>query len=351
MSYQRDSKSIKKEDLSVIADFISFEVKRLSELIPKALTFKIKDRLFDYENNLMGLAAILMTEKYNVTDKLVGEMKLLVLLVAHERVPGTAIDKMFDFEKIEKTDIMNVLDIVRPLKEEYQRGLIYQGLLAYVDKIDKFTEEAKGELTKFFCDEFESYLKKVKLTEDEINNLEIAADVCKYFANDKLLDLLEKILSFNHACIRYYAIDTLIKFKRPIRNDIIAYMAKDLEYADLTHGLLAKNNLLNLFPGEYNNPEYLAKSNMVRWLVYPTELGKPPDDIELLGVVKSHGEDYYVFKYKSDSDNLDDESKNVWLIGWASNDGGTFSHFTKLSEAEQKNPKKTLKYIKKKIIG
>jgi len=350
-NYQRDRKFIKKEDLPAIVDFVFFEIKRLLNLIPKASTFKIKDELFSYEDKIMGLVTILMTEKYSVSNDLVNEIKALVLLVSHESVPRTAIDKMFDFEKIEKIDIMNVLEVVRGISDEYQRGLIYQGLLEHKDKISKFTKEAKEEIAKFFCEEFENYLKSASLAEEEVDNLEIAADVCKYFADDKLLDLLEKILVYNHACIRFYAIDTLIKSKRPIKKEIIADMAKDLEYADLTHGLLMQNGLISLFPSEYNNPEYLAKSNMVRWLVYPTELGKMPNIIEFIGVVRSSGEDYYVFKYKSNSDNLEDELKNIWLIGWASNDGGTFSHFTKLSEVEHKNPKKTLKLIKKKLIG
>lgn len=107
--------------------------------------------------------------------------------------------------------------------------------------------------------------------------------------------------------------------------------------------------MITLFPKKYASPEYLAKSDMVHWLCYPTELGKAPDEIELFGTVEVKKQPYYVFKYKSDSDNLSDELKNRWLVGWSSDDGGTFSHFTPLDECEKKTPEKTLKYIKKSL--
>jgi hypothetical protein len=46
---------------------------------------------------------------------------------------------------------------------------------------------------------------------------------------------------------------------------------------------------------------------LVHWLFYPTELGKIPDMVELLGEVKVKGETDFIFKYRSDSDNLDDD--------------------------------------------
>ena len=113
----------------------------------------------------------------------------------------------------------------------------------------------------------------------------------------------------------------------------------------------------NTFDFKYKNedgqeirlPEYLAKSNLVHWLTYPTELGGEPDAIEYLGKVKKK-DVYYVFRYRSVSDTLSDELKGKWLIGWSSNDGGTFSNFDRYDDFVQKTPEKTLKYIKKKLL-
>ena len=60
---------------------------------------------------------------------------------------------------------------------------------------------------------------------------------------------------------------------------------------------------------------------------------------------------FYVFRFSSDSDTLDEEKKNKWLIGWSSNEGGTFSNFDDFAPFENEPPERALKLIKKKIIG
>ena len=101
---------------------------------------------------------------------------------------------------------------------------------------------------------------------------------------------------------------------------------------------------------ELRDPIYLAKSDLVQWLAYPTELGKCPDEIEFLGQTKKKGEIYHIFRFKSDSENLDEESQNVWLVGWAGNEGGTFSHFDLYKDYDKGTVEKTVKYIRKKIL-
>ena len=59
---------------------------------------------------------------------------------------------------------------------------------------------------------------------------------------------------------------------------------------------------------------------------------------------------YHVFKFMSDSDNLGDDLKNKWLIGWSSVEGGTFSNFDEYALFEKASVKKTLKNIKKKFL-
>ena len=57
-----------------------------------------------------------------------------------------------------------------------------------------------------------------------------------------------------------------------------------------------------------------------------------------------------MFKFRSDSDTLDESCKNQWLIGWSSEDGGTFSNFDLYSGFEQETVEKTLRNIKKKLL-
>ena len=140
-----------------------------------------------------------------------------------------------------------------------------------------------------------------------------------------------------------------MKAGRQIPDETISVLAKDLEYARLTYALLRRHKQDDRFPSEYASDEYLAKSDMIRWLVYPTELGEMPEAIEYLGKVKKK-EVYFIFRFKSHSNTLDAVSQGEWLIGWASPEGGTFSNFDLYKNFEQKTVEKTLKYIKRKLL-
>ena len=150
--------------------------------------------------------------------------------------------------------------------------------------------------------------------------------------------------------INYFAARTLLGEGKEVPAEIILQLANDLVYADNTYSMLSALGKEALFPKELANVEYLAKSNMVNWLVYPTELGKEPDDIEYLGNVEVKKEIYHIFRFRSDSDNLPENNKNVWLIGWSNGEGGTFSNFNLYSEYEKSTVEKTLKNIKKKLL-
>lgn len=352
----KKGKPLSNDDSTAINNFIFPEMERLIALIPKTKDYKVIDQIYDYEDKLLGLAMLLKDKKYTISNSNIMTIKTLIETVAKTQVLEAAIDglfkddEVFKTDKIEKKNVEHVLSVIKSFTDEYQRGKLYSGLLHHKEKLNKLSGEAKNRFTEYFVEELERYLnKRNSLTNDELNNLEIAADVCKYFINAKLINLLKEILQLKHNNIRYYAIETLLINKEKVEPEIIAQMAQDLIYADLTYGLLSRHNQTQLFPKEFANSEYLAKSDMVHWLTYPTELNKIPDEIEFLGKVAVKKADYYIFKYKTDSVNLEDELHNVWLIGWASDNGGTFSNFDKLSMFEQKNLEKTLKFIEKHI--
>jgi len=187
------------------------------------------------------------------------------------------------------------------------------------------------------------------ISEDTVNYLELACDICKHFISDSTAPILYKIFELGKNNISFYAVETLITAKKSVPNEVIYALAGDIEYAELTYSVLKSHKLLHLFPAEFSNEEYLAKSNLTRWLLYPTELGKLPDKIEYLGKVKKK-EVFHILRFTSDSDNLEDALKGKWLIGWASEDGGTFSNFDLYENFEQKTLDKTLKFIKKKLL-
>ncbi len=242
------------------------------------------------------------------------------------------------------------MSIAKPIKDDYQRGMLFQGLLEHKDKIKNMSADAKSAIAEFTESELERLLSEKDLSDDAVNIIEFAADVSKYFITGKILDMLEKAMSVVDNQIRYFILETLLDNNRQVSADVIKEIAGDLSYANLLKNVLVKYGKTNLFPKEYDTPEYLAKSDLVHWLCYPTELNQKPDEIELLGKATVKKEDYFIFKYKSDSDNLTDELQNVWLIGWSGSQGSTFSEFDKLSDFEKKTPEKTVKYITKKLL-
>jgi hypothetical protein len=199
----------------------------------------------------------------------------------------------------------------------------------------------------------ERWTKTNSFDEEAVNVLELASDVCKFFADEKMVEMLYKIIKLGYGNVSYYAVESLLYLKKDVSKEDILSLAKNREYAALTYELLKKYGKLALFPLEYSKNEYLAQSDLIHWLTYPTELGKIPDEIEYMGKITYlfRKDIYYVFKYRSDSDTLSDDLKNEWLIGWSSDTGGTFSNFDKLSSVDQGSVQKTLKFIKKNIIG
>ncbi len=337
------------EEKISIKDFALKEMQKLIEVIPSAKNYREKDKMFFYEDSVLMIFT-LMGDHNSLTDEQADVLQKLIATVSKERVLENSVDKMFELAKIEKADAEAVLSIAKPIKDDYQRGMLFQGLLEHKDKIKNMSADAKSAIAEFTESELERLLSEKDLSDDAVNIIEFAADVSKYFITGKILDMLEKAMSVVENQVKYFILETLLDNNRQVSADAIKEIAGDLSYANLLKNVLVKYGKVNLFPKEYDTPEYLAKSDLVHWLCYPTELNQKPDEIELLGKATVKKEDYFIFKYKSDSDNLTDELQNVWLIGWSGSQGSTFSEFDKLSDFVKKTPEKTVKYITKKLL-
>lgn len=101
----------------------------------------------------------------------------------------------------------------------------------------------------------------------------------------------------------------------------------------------------DLFPNDFMNQRSLAEATMVEWLLFPTELGRAPDEMRQLQVMPIETEDgladLYVFAFRTHPPHW--LSEKDWVVGVAGpflvNDqptfqslGGTFSRFESLSE-------------------
>jgi hypothetical protein len=336
------------ETQSEISDFIFGEIERLLVLIPCAQTYKEKDFLFEYEDCLLGAIMACYSSSADVPQDKLSKANLLISMVEKERFLEVMVDDIFTKHNHDPENIKYLISMTGLAKEEYHKGKLYQGLLHYQRDIWHLPSESRDILGAHIASEMNRYLENPLSAETE-SNLELICDVCRYFRKELFVDALNKSLWIGNQHIRFYAVATLLTFGCEAPMSIIESLAGDMEYANLTYLLLKQYHLEKFFPAECSTPEYLAQSDLVRWLNYPTELGKSPDEIEYLGKVRK-GEKFYIFRFRSDSENLSPDVRGQWLIGWSGSKGGTFSTFDLYSDYKQLTNDKTVKYIKKKLL-
>lgn len=347
-SFQDKKVKITSEDKKELSTFAFEEIRSLIKLIPTLQTYKEKDEVFNYEDNLLGIVMFCHSSPAEIDEANLNDIKALVEIVNKERFVENAIDDIFKNGQNDKERVERLFASVIPLKDEFQKGQVYQGLVCYQDEINKLPADSKALFTEYISSELKRYLN-ASLDDTIVNNLEFACDVAKYFIDDTIISLLNEILKLNKSNLNFYAISTLLSVDQAIPTETVLSLANDVVYADMTYSLLKQHGLTSLFPAELSTPEYLAKSDLVHWLTYPTELGKEPDEIEYLGKVKKK-EEYHIFRFISDSDTLGADLKGKWLIGWSNDEGGTFSNFDLYSDFEKKTVEKTLKNIKKRLL-
>lgn len=347
------SKRIKLTDSNkaLISDFIISEMKSIGSLVAEAKTYKEKSLIFMYTDKLFALIMTVHQNPAEISLKNMEIIKNTSQLMEKEMHIEKSIDDIFSQKIVSIVDVKNLLKTLSESTDEYEKGLLYAGLLHYRENLPHLLESSKEELSSYIAAEMVRYINlRGALSKDAEDALEHACDICKYFINDSIKASLREVMTLGKNNLSFYSVSSLLAANEEIPQDIINTLAGDLIYADNLYGLLHQHNKTERFPTELANEEYLAKSDLVHWLTYPTELGKAPDEIEYIGKTDVKKESFYIFKFKSDSDTLSEEQKSKWLIGWSSNEGGTFSNFDEYEKFDKGTPEKTVKYIKKKLL-
>ena len=341
-------------DRKALEEYVSDRIDHFLKAIPAAESYREKDQLMACEDQVLGIVMLLYPQRGEAPGELLAKIQLLVKLVEQERHLESEVDRIFEqTAPIEVKDIAHLCYIAKNCTDEYQRGRLYAGLVHYGMKVAQLSPEAGKPLADFLAAELTRYLATEERTQDQEDNLELMADVVRYFMNDSLAALTCRLTALERHSIVYYAVDSLLLKGRAIPAGVIDTLARDLEFADMTYKSLTRQGKASLFPADCADEIYLAKSDLVHWLTYPTELGRQPDEIEYLGTVRKlfRKDPYHVFRFRSGSDTLGNDVKNQWLIGWSNPNGGTFSNFDRYADYEKDTQKATLKNIKKKLIG
>ncbi len=339
-------------DRDTLATFVMSEMSTLAPLLEEAETYREKDGLIHYAHSLLNLVVMCYGTPGDIPDVYMADIRGLGEAIDREQFVENAVNEAFSNGVPAVADIDRILCVVSPLKDEYRKGKLYQGILHFRSTAERLPADAKARLASYAAAELERYLALESFDADVHDALELLCDAAAVFMSEELVAPLMAAMARGDNAIKYYAAATLLGAGKPVSDDAIATLAADMEYASLCYAALSDAGQASRFPAALATPEYLAESDMVHWLLYPTELGRAPDAIEHLGVVKKHfgKEIYHIFRFKSDSDNLSEELKGQWLVGWSGGDGGTFSNFDRYDELDQGTPEKTLKYIKRKLL-
>ena len=186
-----------------------------------------------------------------------------------------------------------------------------------------------------------NYIKKSNydVSDTAANTAGILLDVAGHFATDGTLACAEDMLMTKNNSVKLFAAINLLTNQKDVDEAVFEEIASELGMAHRLLRLLERNGCADKYPSKYADQEWIAKSDLAFWLAYPTELGKNPDEMEKMGVISRDGYDYYVFKFRSDTEKFKDKG---WMIGLSggyevgkfteATSGYTFSKFDTLTD-------------------
>ena len=342
---------IKKEDKEKLGEFALGELETLIDDIRGAESYKEKVALIRYEDTVIGFLILCYKYPQNVPEEKQSALRELAMLVDNERKLENGVTDLFAKKEITSEDVLDLLETLTSIKDEYHRGAFYAGFLHYSSSLNKLSGSPKDIVSRFLEAELDRYIaKKDSLTEDEECNLEYIVDLASHFLTDRITEQLAEVLSFASKEVGLVTVKTLALTDSPIPSERIESLAKDVSCAAVLYFSLKKANKLELIPEEYRNEEYIAKSDMTRWIEYPAQLGQSPEDLECIGSAKVKKNTFYVFRFRSQSESLDESLRGKWLICCTSLELGIFSPFADYEKYQKKTPEKTFKNIVNKLI-
>jgi hypothetical protein len=176
------------------------------------------------------------------------------------------------------------------------------------------------------------------------NEAELLLDLAALAQPEAVAPALQRALKLEDRRLRYFAAMALLKNGGVVDRRLVEDIAADDDIRnDVYRGLVATGHEA-LFPPALRTQEAFARSELVHWLTYPTELGCVPDEIRLLKKVAIGEHDAFVFAFRVRKPHA--AHMRGWLAGVAgpylrrdepttTSEGGTFSDFVK---ADSKPP-------------
>jgi hypothetical protein len=154
---------------------------------------------------------------------------------------------------------------------------------------------------------------------------------------------LREALEYKDPRLKHFALVSLLRLGKPVDKMHVEDVACHAEMRNRLFVTLKQFGKSSLFPDQFRTQKSFAEADMVNWLIYPTELNRVPDEIELMKVVTVDTGlaggvyDYYLFRFRTKEPHW--AAKDGWMAGvsgpYLSKDqpttealGDTFSTFT-----------------------
>jgi hypothetical protein len=110
-------------------------------------------------------------------------------------------------------------------------------------------------------------------------------DLLGHFPARSVASGLREALEYRDPRLQCFGIVSLLRLGETVD---VNYIAKVAGHAEMRNGLneeLHRRGQLARYPEEYRTQATFAESDLVHWFAYLTELGRVPDEIELMKVV------------------------------------------------------------------
>jgi hypothetical protein len=216
-------------------------------------------------------------------------------------------------------------------------------LAPFTDQVLKFNSDLAAKLGPAQKDQGVAWMWEESYQESR-DNAALLLDLLGHFSGNLVEEQLRNALEYKDPRLKHFALISLIRLGNPVDKKDVEDVARYAEMRNWLYNEFKRLGKSSLFPKEFQTQKSFAEADMVNWLVYPTELGRVPDEIELMKVVAVDTGlpdgvyDYYLFRFRTREPHW--AAKDGWIAGvsgpYLRKDqpttkslGDTFSTFTK----------------------
>lgn len=310
--------------------------------------FSDKINLFD-----MGKLPYIIDELYKTNDKL----KFMLCCMLLE----STCDKLDFITNLEKYPLFVakfevLVNTLTTVYEHVDNGIANCVSLIIINndpKFNYFDDDMKDRIinaTKRKLKDILNYLKKQNINSLVYEDLEVIVDMSCYLNDKEISNIIDEI---DHLGKNENADIFIMKYKiinnMKISDKKLKMLKQDSERLWLLYSIMEELNINNVYLNDVSQ-ESIAKSNMIKWLKYPTELGGNPDKIELLGEFIYNNTKCFAYKFSKNNFKISGDLLGVsggFPLDKISSitSGYTFSKFENVSDNWEKQSNELVEFI------